>query len=70
MTPTFWTEGSDFGAATLVLPTLGSPAHPLIGEPGGRLRNEGWLSFAEVVQLTARPKLPSAVRALYQGTTP
>ncbi len=69
VTPTFWTEGSDFGAATLVLPTLGSPAHPLIGEPGGRLRNEGWLSFADVVQLTARPKLPSAVRALYQGTT-
>ena len=69
VTPTYWTEGDDFSAAALVLPSLGSPARPLAGEPGERLRNEGWLSFAEVVQLVAPPKLPDAVRALYEGTT-
>ena len=70
VTPTFWTEGSDFSGAGLVLPSLGSPDHPLAGEPGGRLRSESWLSYAEVVQLAAPPKLPSAARALYEGTTP
>ena len=69
VTPTFWTEDSDFSAAALVLPSLGEPAHPLAGEPGGQLRSTAWLSFEEVVQLATPPLLPNATRALYEGTS-
>ena len=68
VTPTFWTEDSDFSTASLVLPSLGAPAAPLDGEPGGRLRTAAWLSFEEVVQLATPPQLPNATRALYEGT--
>ncbi len=51
VTPNFWTEGRDFSSADLVLPHLGDPAHPLPGEPGGKLASTGWLSFGELVQL-------------------
>ena len=50
VTPNFWTEGGDFGAAGLLLPRLGDPAAPLEGEPGGRLRAAAWLSFHELVE--------------------
>ncbi|MBA3506329.1 MAG: HAD-IA family hydrolase [Betaproteobacteria bacterium] len=54
VTPNFWTEGSDFAQAGLVLPRLGDPSHPLEGEPGGQLRSAAWLTFAELTQ-RARP---------------
>jgi len=54
VTPNFWTEGSDFAQAGLVLPRLGDPSHPLEGEPGGKLRSAAWLTFAELTQ-RARP---------------
>lgn len=69
VTPTFWTEGSDFGAASLVLPSLGDPAHPLSGEPGGRLRYAAWLSFDELMQLATPPLPPNSLRAIYEGTS-
>lgn len=50
VTPTFWTEGSDFTKAGLVLPRLGDPSHPLEGEPGGQLRSAAWLTFGELTQ--------------------
>ncbi|MEJ8815656.1 HAD-IA family hydrolase [Variovorax ureilyticus] len=69
VTPTFWTEGSDFDGAELVLPGLGDPASPLEGEPGARLRIAAWLSFAELAaQVTPRPK--SRLAALYEGSAP
>lgn len=54
VTPNFWTEGSDFAQAGLVLPRLGDPSHPLEGEPGGQLRSAAWLTFGELTQ-RARP---------------
>ena len=59
VTPTFWTAGDDFGAAGLVLPSLGSPEKPLQGEPGVALTDAAWLSFAELSRL-ARPARPFA----------
>jgi len=65
VTPTFWTEGSDFAAAGLVLPGFGEPNDPLPGEPGGRLRSAAWLGADELVRL-ATPKTPiNTVQALY-----
>jgi HAD superfamily hydrolase (TIGR01509 family) len=50
VTPTFWTEGSDFSGAGLVLPDLA----------------EGWLGVEELTQrATAMPPV-SAVQALYR----
>jgi beta-phosphoglucomutase-like phosphatase (HAD superfamily) len=67
VTPTFWTEGSDFSAAGLVLPRLGDPSRPLPHEPGTALKAQAWLGFDELLDL-ARPVRPhSAVRALYEG---
>lgn len=67
VTPTFWTEGSDFSAAGLVLPRLGDPATPLAGEPGGRLRTAAWLTYGELLE-QAEPARPfNSVSALYQG---
>ncbi len=48
VTPTYWSEDHDFSDADLLLPHLGEPAIPLAGEPGGRLREAAWLSFAEL----------------------
>jgi beta-phosphoglucomutase-like phosphatase (HAD superfamily) len=50
VTPTFWTEGSDFGAAGLLLPSLGDAQHPLDGEPGKRLHVAAWLTLQELLQ--------------------
>jgi len=55
VTPTAWTEGHDFSAAGLVLPSLGDPRHPLPGEPGCSLHLAGWLSFAELRALARTP---------------
>jgi beta-phosphoglucomutase-like phosphatase (HAD superfamily) len=68
VTPTFWTEGSDFGAASLVLPSLGDPTDPVAGEPGGSLRSAAWLSFEELMRLATPLTPPNATRALYEGT--
>ena len=69
VTPTFWTQDSDFSAAGLVLPRLGGPDRPLPGEPGGVLREQAWLGFDELIRI-ARPARPlSPVQALYQGAT-
>ncbi|MEO6745699.1 MAG: HAD-IA family hydrolase [Caldimonas sp.] len=54
ITPNFWTEGSDFSAAPLVLPRLGEPDRPLPGEPGDRLLSAAWLTFDELTQQVAR----------------
>ena len=67
VTPTFWTEGSDFSAAGLVLPTLGDPQKPLPGEPGGALRQASWLTLAELGALACPPRPLSPIRKLYQG---
>ena len=67
VTPTFWTEGSDFAAAALVLPSFGSPAAPLAGEPGTQLESAAWLTVAEVERRAVPPRPMSAVRKLYAG---
>jgi HAD superfamily hydrolase (TIGR01509 family) len=53
VTPTMWTEGSDFANAGLLLPHLGEPFQPLPGEPGRRLRAAAWLTLADVQRLAA-----------------
>lgn len=69
VTPSFWTKNSDFTAAGLVLPHLGDPAHPLNGEPGGKLRNAAWLTVEELMQM-AQPQRPAnTVLAYYEATT-
>ena len=64
ITPNFWTEGSDFSSADLVLPRLGDPSMPLSGEPGGRLRRHAWLTLDELTE-KCRPA-PCTVAALYE----
>ena len=66
VTPTFWTEGSDFASAGLLLPNLGDPGSPLRGEPGNRLRSSAWLTLDELTQRATPPLAHCAVRALYQ----
>jgi beta-phosphoglucomutase-like phosphatase (HAD superfamily) len=66
VTPTFWTEGGDFGAAGLLLPRLGDPAHPLPREPGARLTQRAWLGFDELQRLARPARALDPVRALYQ----
>lgn len=61
VTPTFWTEGSAFEGAGLVLPHLGSPDEPLAGEPDGRLRGAAWLTLDELVALASQRPLRSAL---------
>ena len=69
VTPTYWTEGSDFSVAGLVLPRLGDPWHPLPTEPGLALSAQAWLGFDELQRL-AHPPLPlDPVRALYRGAS-
>ncbi len=46
VTPTRWTEGSDFSGAGLLLDHLGDPGLPIPGEPGGRLTDAAWLDLA------------------------
>jgi beta-phosphoglucomutase-like phosphatase (HAD superfamily) len=53
VTPTYWTEDSDFSHAGLLLPSLGDPARPLAGEPGHKLRDAAWLSFDELSRMAA-----------------
>lgn len=48
VTPNFWTDGEDFSGAGLILPTLGDAQQPIPGEPGARLEDAGWLTFAEL----------------------
>jgi len=67
VTPTFWTEGSDFGDAGLLLPSLGDPAHPLAGEPGDRLHDAPWLSFAELARRARPARTLDPVASLYAG---
>jgi len=67
VTPTFWTQGSDFSAAGLLLPHLGDPSRPLPAEPGGALKSQAWLDMDELQEL-ARPVRPlNTLRALYEG---
>lgn len=67
VTPTFWTEGSDFTAAGLVLPSLGDPAKPLVGEPGRQLQSAAWLTLNELMQKAASPHPVNTVRGLDEG---
>ncbi len=66
VTPTFWTQGSDFSAAALVLPSLGDPDSPLEAEPGCQLSRDSWLSMHELTHLTHPPRPLNAVQALYR----
>ena len=66
VTPTFWTEGSDFSGAGLVLPSLGDPAQPLPGEPGGHLASSAWLGIEELLRLASVAPPINAVQALYR----
>ena len=66
VTPTFWTEGSDFSGAGLVLPGLGDPTDPLPGEPGGRLRSAAWLGIEELLRMAKVAPPLNAVQALYR----
>lgn len=68
VTPTFWTAGSDFGAADLLLPRLGDPGRPLAGEPGQALKSAGWLTLTELLQRAAPAPARDSVWALYEGT--
>lgn len=67
VTPTFWTQGSDFSAAGLVLPRLGEPGSPLQGEPGCLMARDAWLSFDELTRLSRPPRPLTAVQSLYRG---
>ncbi len=50
VTPNFWTAGSNFDSADLLLPNLGDPSHPLPGEPGHGLESAAWLTLDELVR--------------------
>jgi len=65
VTPTFWTEGSDWRAAGLVLPSLGGPGAALQGEPGRALKAAAWLTFAELALRACPPRALSFVDSLY-----
>lgn len=67
VTPTFWTEGDDFTEAGLLLPRLGDPGRPLAHEPGGLLREAGWLTMGELAALRAPRGAPNSLTELYQG---
>lgn len=66
VTPTFWTQGSDFSAAGLLLPHLGSPTAPLHGEPGCQLLHHPWLGMDDLTRLACPPPPLDAVQALYR----
>jgi HAD superfamily hydrolase (TIGR01509 family) len=51
VTPTYWTEDSDFSAANLLLPHLGDKVHPIKDEPGKRLRDAAWLTVNELQKI-------------------
>jgi HAD superfamily hydrolase (TIGR01509 family) len=69
VTPTFWTQGSDFSSAGLVLPRLGEPDAPLPGEPGSLLQTAAWLRFDELSALAHPPPPLTHLQALYRGAT-
>jgi HAD superfamily hydrolase (TIGR01509 family) len=66
VTPTFWTEGSDFRGAGLVLPGLGDTTDPLPGEPGGQLQRAPWLGIDELLAMASTAPQLNAVQALYR----
>jgi beta-phosphoglucomutase-like phosphatase (HAD superfamily) len=53
VTPTMWTEGSDFVSAGMLLPHLGDPNDPLPDEPGHQLKRAPWLTLAELQERLA-----------------
>lgn len=68
VTPTFWTQGSDFSAAALVLPNLGDPHAPLEAEPGCQLSRDAWLSWHELTRLSHPPALFQRIVATAANT--
>lgn len=64
VTPTYWTEGSDFSGAGLLLPHLGDVQQPIAGEPGGQLQRAAWLGVQEL-QALACARDADRVQALY-----
>jgi len=67
VTPTYWTQDGDFGAAGLVLPRLGDQDTPLRDEPGRLLEGSAWLTFDELRRIS-RPARPlSTLDAIYRG---
>lgn len=57
VTPTYWTEESDFGAAGLILPNLGDPTLPLPNEPGQQLHDAAWLTLSELAHRARADKV-------------
>jgi HAD superfamily hydrolase (TIGR01509 family) len=70
VTPTFWTQGSDFSAAGLVLPGFGAPDAPLAGEPGCQLAHDAWLSLRELQRIARPAPALTPVQALYHPHRP
>ncbi|RYF75030.1 MAG: HAD family hydrolase [Comamonadaceae bacterium] len=59
VTPSFWTEDSEFPEADLLLAHLGGPDFPLPGEPGRHLESAAWLTCAEAARRAARIASPA-----------
>jgi beta-phosphoglucomutase-like phosphatase (HAD superfamily) len=63
VTPTFWTEDSDFSTAALVLPRLGDPWQPLQGA-AARQFAQPWLTLRDLQQLVRAPTARLQARAV------
>jgi HAD superfamily hydrolase (TIGR01509 family) len=55
VTTNYWTSEHEFPEGAWVLPGLGDPWQPLVGEPGLRLRHASWLTYAEMCERFERP---------------
>lgn len=64
VTPTYWTQGGDFGIAGIVLPHLGDARMPLDGEPGCQLVHDAWLTLRDLDRLARPAPPPDAVSLL------
>ena len=60
VTPNFWTQDNDFSGAGLLLPHLGEPDDPLVGEPGLQLDSAAWLTCHDAVRLAEHANTPLA----------
>jgi hypothetical protein len=63
VTPTYWSDGGDFGAAGLLLPRLGEPARPLPDAERLQIGAQGYVSLAALERLRAGSTAPSTAVA-------